>query len=106
MTVSRLARQPAPTPHVCAACEQPFVEPEFGIQEGKRWRLFLRCLSCGWSGQELLGQQALERFERELDAERQQIVIDLERLTERNMREYHDRFVAALMADAILPEDF
>jgi hypothetical protein len=48
----------------------------------------------------------LETFERELDEERGQIELDLERLTQRNMREYHDRFVAALAADAIFPEDF
>ena len=99
-------RQRSRTPHVCTACAQPFVQAEFGIQEGVRWRLFLHCESCGWSGQELLDERALERFERELDAERRQICLDLERLTHSNMHEYRDRFVTALRADAILPEDF
>jgi hypothetical protein len=54
----------------------------------------------------MLDEEALETFERELDEERQQIEDDLERLTQRNMCEYYDRFVAALAADAILPEDF
>ena len=94
------------TPHICTACAQPFVGAEFGVQEGTRWRVFLRCESCGWSGHELLDERALERLERELDAERQQISHELKRLTQRNMREYLDRFVTALMADAILPEDF
>jgi hypothetical protein len=100
------ARHGTRTPHVCTACEQPFVQCEFGIQEGMRWRVFLRCQSCGWSGVELLDERALECLERELDAERRQISEDLKRLTRRNMHEYRDRFVAALRADAILPEDF
>jgi hypothetical protein len=68
--------------------------------------VMLRCLSCGWSGQRVLDDAALEDFERELDYERECIEQDLERLTEHNMRDYCNRFVAALAADAILPEDF
>lgn len=106
MSTSRLARQRADAPHVCTACALPFVYPEFGLPVGRRWRVLLRCLSCGWSGERMLDEEALETFERELDEERGQIELDLERLTQRNMREYHDRFVAALAADAIFPEDF
>jgi hypothetical protein len=87
-------------------CRKPFVQHEFGVQEGNRWRVFLRCGSCGWWGERLFDEKALERFERELDADRRQICSDLERLTHLNMHEYYDRFVAALRADAILPEDF
>jgi hypothetical protein len=101
-----IARHGTRTPHVCTACEQPFVQAEFGVQEGTRWRVFLSCQSCGWSGQDLLDERTLERFERELDAERLLISRELDRLTQRNMHEYRDRFVTALMADAILPEDF
>ena len=80
--------------------------PEFGLPEGGRWRVLLSCLSCGWSGQRTLDEDGLEAFERELDEEREQIELDLERLTHQNMSDYRDRFVAALAADAILPEDF
>jgi hypothetical protein len=92
--------------HVCESCDLPFLYPEFGALEGSRWRVLVRCPSCGWSGERLLDDRTLERFERELDDERAQIELDLERLTHRNMREYYDRFVAAMAADAILPEDF
>jgi hypothetical protein len=68
--------------------------------------VMLRCLSCGWSGQRLFDDAALEDFEQELDDERERIELDLERLTAHNMRDYYNRFVAALTADAILPEDF
>jgi hypothetical protein len=106
MNTSRLASQRSDAPHICAACARPFVYPELGLPVGRRWRVLLRCLSCGWCGERMLDEEALENFERELDDEREQIEVDLERLTQRNMREYHDRFVAALAADAILPEDF
>jgi hypothetical protein len=106
MSASRLTRQAIPTPHLCAGCSQPFIQPEFGIQAGELWRVFLHCQSCGWSGQGLFDDKDLERLERELDAERDQISLDLERMTRRNMQEYHDLFVTALRADAILPEDF
>jgi hypothetical protein len=105
MSASRLAARKE-TPHICVACSRPFVYPEFGMPEGDRWRVVLCCLSCGWSGQRTLDEDGLEAFERELDEERQQIELDLERLTHHNMRDYLDRFAAALAVDAILPEDF
>jgi hypothetical protein len=93
-------------PHVCTSCHRSFVYPEFGVAEGAGWRVLVRCLSCGWSGETILDEQALESFERELDDERAQLERDLERLTQENMREYCFRFAAALAADAVLPEDF
>jgi hypothetical protein len=106
MSAPRLARQRGDAPHICAACARPFVYPEFGLPEGGRWRVLLHCLSCDWFGERMLDDDALEDFERELDNEREQIELDLERLTQSNMSEYLNRFVAALAADAIFPEDF
>jgi hypothetical protein len=106
MSAFRVAAQRTGTPHICAACSRPFVYPDFGLPEGRRWRVQLSCLSCGWSGQRMLDEEGLEQFERELDKERDQIELDLERLTHHNMCDYRDRFVAALAAGAILPEDF
>lgn len=106
MSVSRLARQNPDSPHACVSCERPFVYPEFGVAEGACWRVLVRCQSCGWSGERILDEKGLESFERELDDEITQIERDLQRLTEENMREYCELFVAALAADALLPEDF
>jgi hypothetical protein len=106
MSASRLARQRAHSTHICASCGRSFVYPEFGVPEGGRWRVLLRCLSCDWSGETFFDDATLEEFERELDEERAGIELDLERLTQSNMREYYERFAAALANDAILPEDF
>ena len=106
MSAPRLARQRADAPHICKACTLPFAYPEFALPEGGRWRVLLRCLSCGWSGERILDDEELENYERELDDECEQIEIDLELLTHCNMSEYLNRFVAALAADAIFPEDF
>ena len=106
MSVSRLARGGMDNPHACVSCDRPFVNPEFGVAEGSCWRVLVRCLSCGWSGEQILDEKELESFEREIDDEITQIERDLKRLTQQNMREYCDLFVAALAADAVLPEDF
>jgi hypothetical protein len=103
---TRLGKRRALETHICPACELPFVEPEFGVQEDDLWRVALSCQNCGWSGVRLLDQDALERFECALDAERSQLLADLKHMTARNMREYLQRFTAALAAGAILPEDF
>ena len=106
MSVSRLARQYAHSPHACESCDRPFVYPEFGVAEGACWRVLVRCLSCGWSGERILDEEGLESFERELDDERAQLERDLQHLSEHNMREYCHLFIAALAANAVLPEDF
>lgn len=92
--------------HICGACGEAFVHPDFGFEEGSRWRVFLRCQSCGWLSEQLLDDAALERFEREIDRERALMEKELRRLTRVNMREYLELFTAALAVDAILPEDF
>jgi hypothetical protein len=104
--MSRLAKHDAHSTHAGESCDRPFVYPEFGIQEGTRWRVFVRCGSCGWSGERIFDDKALEEFERELDHDHAELKRDLQQLTEQNMRDYCELFVAALNADAVLPEDF
>jgi hypothetical protein len=106
MTTPRLARRPAVEPHVCPACELPFVEPDFGVQKGALWRVALSCHNCGWWGVRLLDEDRLELLERAIDAERSELQADLEALIAQNMGEYVERFTSALTAGAILPEDF
>jgi len=48
----------------------------------------------------------LDALDRELDRAEDEIEADLARVTSGNMADYMTRFVAALNADAIEPEDF
>lgn len=90
----------------CRACRQPFLQPEDLAAEGRGWRVVLRCANCGWARRELLDDVTLERLDEELDRGTDQLIEALARLTERNMRDYLDRFATALAYDAILPSDF
>jgi hypothetical protein len=48
----------------------------------------------------------VDRFDEELDRGTEALVRDLKQLTRANMEEECERFIRALSADAILPEDF
>ena len=48
----------------------------------------------------------MDRFDDRLDEAADQLAADLRNFTRANMEEQLDRFVGALQADAILPEDF
>jgi hypothetical protein len=74
--------------------------------EGRRWRVSLRCPSCGWSSEQLFDALTLERLDEALERGMEELMVELDRLTEHNMREYVDRFATALASDAILPSDF
>jgi hypothetical protein len=93
-------------PHVCDACALPFVQLEDAVPAGSRWRALLHCSNCGWESLELLDRKTLDRLDEELDKETDELLLALELLTSENLREYADRFAAALAVDAILPEDF
>ena len=51
-------------------------------------------------------QEVVDRFDEALDGGTEQLLDDLNLLARANMEEQVDRFVAALWADHILPEDF
>jgi hypothetical protein len=68
--------------------------------------VWLRCPSCGWSGEVLLDQDQMNRLDEELDEGFARLAAALEWITRLNMQEYLGRFRAALAADAIAPEDF
>ena len=53
-----------------------------------------------------LSLEMLDALDRELDRAEDEIEADLARVTSGNMADYMTRFVAALNADAIEPEDF
>ncbi len=98
---------PAVDLHVCPECEQHLVYPvEWDEHDELRWEVELRCPNCEWGAIDLYAQEIVDRFDEELDRGTAALVRDLKRLTRANMEDEVERFVSALAADALLPEDF
>ena len=93
--------------HICAECSSNLVYPTEWEEAGpENWRVALRCPNCEWSAVGVFPQDLVDRFDEELDHGTEQVVSDLKQLMQANMTEEIDRFVAALEAGALLPEDF
>jgi hypothetical protein len=98
---------PAEDLHVCSHCDSELVYPVDWDEAGDtHWEVTLRCPNCEWSGTGVFEQDAVERFDEELDRGTEALVRDLKRLMQANMEDEIDRFVIALQADHIVPEDF
>lgn len=98
---------PAHDLHVCRECGSRLVYPTDWSEAGpKHWEVDLRCPNCSWTGGGVYAQEVVERFDQELDVGTEALVDDLKRLMRSNMEEEIERFVGALHADQILPEDF
>ncbi len=92
---------------VCPSCSSELVYPvDWEPAEQKRWSVALRCPDCEWNGGGIYGQDVLDRFDEALDRGTEQMLADLKVLARSNMEEQIDRFVAALTANHVLPEDF
>ena len=66
----------------------------------------LHCPDCDTCREGVFSQTTVEAFDEELDRGTDALARDYKRLVRANMSEEVDRFVGALQADAILPEDF
>jgi hypothetical protein len=93
--------------HSCGECGSSLVHPIGWSQAGRaHWQVELRCPECESRSAGVYHQDMLDRFDAELDAGTAALIDDLAELTAANMEEEVDRFVTALRADFILPEDF
>ena len=93
--------------HVCPDCRQQLVYPvEWEEHDETNWEVSLRCPNCEWQVVGIYAQDVVDRFDEELDRGTEALVRDLKRLTRANMEDEVERFVRALQAGAILPEDF
>jgi hypothetical protein len=93
--------------HICPECQGELVQPITWTEASEdQWELLLRCPNCDWNTQGIFDQAAVEELEEHLDEGLAEMISDLQRLTQANMAEEMDRFLAALQADLILPEDF
>jgi hypothetical protein len=93
--------------HICPECQSDLVQPvSWSEAAHDHWELLLRCPNCEWTTEGVFEQTAVEELEERLDDGLADMLSDLQRLTQANMAEEIDRFLAALEADLILPEDF
>jgi hypothetical protein len=93
--------------HICPDCTAPLVQPlSWAETEDDQWELDLLCPNCGWSAVGVYSQAEVEELEDRLEEGLSEMLADLQRLAQANMAEEIERFVAALDAGVILPEDF
>ena len=93
--------------HICPECQSQLVQPvDWTEAPNENWELVLRCPNCEWNTEGIYSQTAVEELEERLDEGLADMLSDLQRLTKANMAEEIDRFLVALQADLILPEDF
>ena len=72
----------------------------------ENWSVLLHCPNCDTHRKGIFCQRTVDAFEEALDRGAGALASDYERLVRANMVEEIERFVGALDADAILPEDF
>jgi hypothetical protein len=101
------AKGPLQDLHVCPECDRDLVYPvEWEETSPTHWEVLLRCPNCEWSDIDTFDQPTVDRFDEKLDIGTEILIRDLKRLQQANMEDECDRFVRAINADAILPEDF
>ena len=102
---------PPAEPHqdlqVCCGCSSNLVYPVQWDESGpENWSLLLHCPNCDTYREGIFGQRTVDAFDEALDRGTDALASEYEHLVRANMVDEIERFVAALDADAILPEDF
>jgi hypothetical protein len=93
--------------HICVECASELVYPLRWEESGEEnWSVLLHCPNCDVFREGIFSQQTVEGFDEELDRGADALTRDYKRLMQANMAEEIERFVGALTAGAILPEDF
>lgn len=101
------ALEPGQDLHVCIACASELAYPTGWEEAGPHaWHVLLRCPDCENVREGVFAQETVDDLDERLDIGTDALAADLRRLTWANMAAEVDAFVAALEADAILPEDF
>jgi hypothetical protein len=93
--------------HVCPSCNSELVYPtDWAPASNRHWQVALRCPECEWNGGGSYDQHIVDRLDEALERGTQSVLEDLTVLVRANMEDHIERFVSALSADHILPEDF
>jgi hypothetical protein len=91
----------------CGGCDCPFVQPlDWDLVGRSHWRVTLRCPNCEWVGTGVFSQDAVDRFDRELDRGMRKLQSTLARVSRACMEADIESFTHALESDLILPFDF
>ncbi|MET0762215.1 MAG: hypothetical protein ABWZ63_07765 [Thermoleophilaceae bacterium] len=102
-----LPAEPHQDLHVCVQCSCALVYPVQWEESGPEdWYLLLHCPNCDVYRQGIHSQRTVDAFDEELNRGAGALARLYEWLVRANMAEEIGRFVHALNADAILPEDF
>ena len=92
---------------VCRRCRSQLMYPADCEEHGwDHWSLELKCADCGDCRRARCDVEMLDALDRELDRAEAEIEADLACLSRANMADYATRFISALHAGAIEPEDF
>ena len=92
---------------VCDRCRSRLMYPADCEEQGQdHWYIEMRCPDCGGREWAIFDIETLDALDRELDRAEAEIEADLARLIRANMADYVNRFITALDAGAIEPEDF
>ena len=94
--------------HICDACDRDFIVPVSVVDliDHDRCIVELTCTNCGTTSLGVHDDRSLMELDRHLDRAQAQMSLALEAMTLAGELERIDRFVEALQADQILPEDF
>ena len=102
-----LAPATEPDLHVCPECSSDLVYPVAWEEADRaRWEVSLRCPNCEWAVTDIFEEEDIQRFDETLDRGTEALVADLRQLSRANMEEDVERFINALTAGHLLPEDF
>ena len=107
-TSGKIQTQTTVALHVCPDCDSALVQPIAWEQvaTSNEWRLWRRCPECEWHGDDVHRESVIDDYDEQLDFGTRELAEELRSLQRSNMEEAIDRFVIALQADYILPEDF
>ena len=100
---------PATDLDVCVACGRTFVVPSAILEvvpHERRYTVELTCNNCGHSHVGTYNEHTMEQLDRALDRDQATLQEIADRVYRENMLDEIERFVAALDANLILPEDF
>jgi hypothetical protein len=91
----------------CGGCGSMLVQPiDWALIGRTHWRVTLRCPNCEWSGTGVFAQDAVDRFDRDLDRGMRKLQSTLTRVSRACMEAEIECFARALETDLILPFDF